>query len=127
MNGVPAQWRAGVAVISLSILVACTVPSQDDRPVDLVLASDGLRHGPSGQQVDFGRAEVGAVAAISRILGAKPYVRVPVTGCGVLYSWAVGLEAVFRDGNFVGWRAEPGRFGTVGLGADRGSAGRVCG
>ncbi len=96
--------------------------------MDLLLASDGVRHGPSGLHVDFGRAEVGAVAAVSKILGAEPYVEVPVSGCGTVVSWAVGLDLTFRDGDFVGWRAEPGRFGTVGpksQGAS--SAGAVCG
>jgi hypothetical protein len=95
--------------------------------MDLVLAPDGVRHAPTGLHVDFGRAETGAIVAVSRILGAEPGDRVAVAGCGVVVRWSAGLDLVFRDETFVGWQAEADRFTATGdLPPGAQSAGVVC-
>ncbi|MDJ0825185.1 MAG: hypothetical protein QNJ16_06760 [Rhodobacter sp.] len=93
----------------------CTGPGP--APVGPVLVPDaaGLQPVGSPLRIDFGRAEAGVIAAVSRLTGADPSVRRKVPGCGQVVFWPDGLQLVFASGAFRGWAYE-GR-----------TAGLICG
>jgi len=82
-------------------------------PQGLVLDADGLAPRGSSLRVDFGRAQDGAVAAVSSLLGRPPASTRPVEECGAgpitMVGWDSGLTLLFRDGDFEGWLWMPGR------------------
>ncbi|MCT8158605.1 hypothetical protein [Pseudoruegeria sp. SHC-113] len=80
----------------------------------LALAPDHLQPIGSPLRIDFGRAEAGTVAAISRLVGAQPQARIPCSnGAGAAQRWANGLTLYFLREGLHGWRLEAGRGASV--------------
>ncbi len=84
---------------------------------------DGLNPAPGGLHVtgsdlriDFGRAEAGAISAVSKILGVEPTSRVENAECGAgpinTVSFEEGLDLLFMNGSFAGWNSNSADFVT---------------
>ncbi|MDH3262867.1 MAG: hypothetical protein OEM24_02590 [Paracoccaceae bacterium] len=104
------------AALTLALLLgACAAPmaSTSAAAPGLVLDAEGLRPAGSALRVDFGRAEDGAIAAVSRLLGAGPVETAANAECGAgpvkAVRWANGLTLNFQRGAFLGWVSETGR------------------
>jgi hypothetical protein len=106
--------RRGAAGLAL-LLGACAAPVAAPRAPapGLVLDPEGLHPAGSALRVDFGRAEAGAVAAVSRLLGTGPVETTAMQECGAgpvkAVSWANGLTLNFQNGTFLGWVSQQGR------------------
>jgi hypothetical protein len=80
-----------------------------------LLTADGAGLQPNGSnlRIDFGRAEVGNVVAVSRLVGVVPVERVTRGDCGAgpisAVRWANGLTLNFQRDAFVGWTLAKGR------------------
>jgi hypothetical protein len=76
----------------------------------LVPAAQGIDvAGPgvgTGQEIGFGRAQAGAVAAAARVLGEEPGPATVPPGCALTeVAWRrAGLAMTFDGGAFAGWR-----------------------
>jgi hypothetical protein len=85
------------------------MPIPETVPLDLRLASDGLRVPSTDQRIDFGRAEAGVVAAVAKLLNAQPTSSATNGECGAgpikTVSFAKGIDLLFQDGDFRGWGA----------------------
>lgn len=97
----------GAAGVLILTLAGCAAPVPPPGETALRLAAGGFDVAGTGREVGFGRASEGAVAAVSRLLGSAPEARSPIDGCETV-RWAGGLELLFRDAAFSGWRATPG-------------------
>ena len=104
-----------LAPLFLFILAACASPAPVPPPVGLVPDAGGLQPNGTALRIDFGRAEAGVIAAVSRLRGVAPDGRAAVPGCGDVVAWDDGLRLFFSVGDVRGW-AFQGR-----------SAGVVCG
>lgn len=93
------------------VLCACTdaMPIPNAGPLDLKLASDGLRVPSTDERIDFGRAEAGVVAAVAKLLNAEPVSSATNAECGAgpvkTVSFAKGIDLLFQNGDFRGWGA----------------------
>ncbi len=78
-------------------------------------AAQGIDVGSTGLEIGFGRAEQGAIAAMTRLTGSQP--QRGATPCPAVTSarWPDGAVLYFESGTFVGWSK------------DGETAGRVCG
>ena len=99
------------------VLAGCAAPA---AVPPLSAGPDPLRPGPGGiavagteLEIGFGRAQEGAVRAVSRLVG-PPQERGPCRGGGSVLRWSTGLAMHFPGGSFAGW-TQDGR-----------SAGRLC-
>ena len=83
-------------------------PAPDLR---LVPGAQGIEVVGSGQEIGFGRAQAGAVAAVARVLGEAPGPATMPPGCTLTeVTWRrAGFAMAFDAGAFVGWRAGDGR------------------
>jgi hypothetical protein len=86
----------------------------EDPPLGMVLDGGGLRPATGDLRVDFGREQTGAVEAATKLIGEYPSRQTRLLLCGVAVDWALGFRMIFKNGDFVGWTAVPGRFGTGG-------------
>lgn len=100
-------------LMSAVFLAACAAPAPSAPPVGLVPDAGGLQPNGTTLRIDFGRAETGVVAAVSRLVGAGPAVRRSVPGCGDLAVWPDGLGLVFVEGTFRGWRRDASAAGVT--------------
>ncbi|WP_139838557.1 hypothetical protein [Pseudoruegeria aquimaris] len=99
------------------LLAACNTGPAPQAPASVANAAAGLALAPdhlqpigSALRIDFGRAEAGTVAAVSRLVGAQPRARIPCSnGAGAAQRWANGLTLYFLREGLHGWRLEPGR------------------
>ncbi len=97
-----------------------------------MVAPYGLQPGGTTLRIDFGRAEEGVIAPVSRLLGAQPVARGPVTGCGravTRAAWPDGLTLYFQDGDLAGWSAPadyPATADAAPAANERRQAGLVC-
>lgn len=82
----------------------------DDIPYDIELSADGLNVPGVGQQISFGRAEAGTIAAVTKLLSTPPQSRATNDECGIgsvtTVSWMEGLNLLFQNGNFQGWSSD---------------------
>lgn len=115
--------RPGAAAVLLALVAtACAAPPGDRAaaaPPDGPLRGAGLTPDPGGLQpngtslrIDFGRAQEGVVAAVSRLKGQAPASSGGRPGCAAAdteVAWRDGLALAFRAGTFVGWRDAAGR------------------
>jgi hypothetical protein len=106
--------RRRAAALAL-LLGACAAPAAETQGPGpgLVLDAEGLHPAGSALRVDFGRAEAGTVAAVSKLLGAEPVETAANAECGAgpvkAVRWANGLTLNFQRGTFLGWVSEKGR------------------
>jgi len=114
--------RAFAIVFALS---GCVSPAPVSAPLPqrIIPAADGLKIADSGgQEISFGRVQLGVEVAINRLVGAAPSdAGITAQGCEVR-SWKNGLKLVFEKGEFVGWIA-----GQPVWQAPAKSAGNICG
>ncbi|MHA7886166.1 hypothetical protein [Roseicyclus sp.] len=97
---------------SLALAACVTTPSEPEPPV-LTLDARGIQPTVSRLRIDFGRAQVGVIDTVTRLLGEGPMQITTNTECGAgpitAASWEDGLTLNFQDGNFVGWvNSDPG-------------------
>lgn len=87
---------------------------------DPVFTADGIDVGQTGMEIDFGRAQPGAITAMSKLMGAEP---------SQIAAACTGLTAArWRDGTVLYFEQrpyDPGAF--VGWSRADGQAGRTCG
>ena len=111
--------RATIAALLVMTLTAC-LPTSRDAPEVPVMTLDGggIEPGVTRLRIDFGRAQIGVIETVSRLLGERPASVVPNTGCGagdvVRAVWSDGLTLYFEDGNFAGWVNRDASLPTVG-------------
>ncbi|MAX73119.1 MAG: hypothetical protein CMH66_05530 [Nioella sp.] len=90
-------------------LAACTTAPGGPIPQSAGLTPDarGLQPAGTDLRIDFGRAEPGVIATVSRLLGSDPsrIVTQPECGAGPVRaaSWPGGLTLNFQEGDFRGW------------------------
>ena len=102
------------AALALALLLAACAAPEAPRQAPPALQARGLTPDANGLQpagtplrIDFGRAQEGVVAAVSRLLGAEPARATRTPGCTAAdaeIAWPSGLVLAFRAGTFVGWR-----------------------
>jgi hypothetical protein len=117
----PAALGLGLALAACAPRAAAPPPAGSSVPPSAIMPAaqgltpdaNGLQPGGTSLRIDFGRAQAGVVAAVSRLLGTPPASTVQREGCpggGDTYvTWATGLTLAFRAGSFVGWRDAAGR------------------
>ncbi|WP_456388518.1 hypothetical protein [Profundibacter sp.] len=95
------------AAFSLSGCVS-TEPVLAPLPQRIIPASEGLKIADSGgQEISFGRAQLGVETAINRLVGASLIDGgTNAQGCE-FRTWENGLKLVFKNGEFAGWIAGP--------------------
>ncbi len=107
--------RRWASLLALGLVAGCAGPTiPPPRPEALVPGPAGLAVAGTGLEIGFGRAQAGAVAATSRLLGPPSGRRAPCAGPGEVVRWPSGLALHFPDGTLTGWE-RGGR-----------SAGRLC-
>jgi hypothetical protein len=99
--------RALIAVCAMLVLSACVTTPREPAPPALTLDAGGIQPMASPFRIDFGRAQVGVIDTVTRILGGGPSQITTNTECGAgpitAASWREGLTLNFQDGVFVGW------------------------
>ena len=113
----PRAGAVGLALVLLLAGCAASGPPPSATPPGagaLVPGPSGLLVAGTGLEIGFGRAQAGAVAATSRLVG-PPSGREPCGGSGEVVRWSSGLALHFPGGALAGWE-RGGR-----------SAGRLCG
>jgi hypothetical protein len=90
-----------------ALLAACVTTPREPEPSVLTLDARGIQPTVSQLRVDFGRAQMGVVDTVTRLLGEGPAQVVTNAECGAgpvtAASWSDGLTLNFQEGNFVGW------------------------
>jgi hypothetical protein len=130
---VNALWRSGAAgLVAALVLSACAVPSAGPGIVSArepILAPDGILAGETGMTVSFGRAQDGAVTAVTKLVGAPPARTTAMPECGAgpvqAVSYPGGLTLNFDEQGFAGWVASAGARSWRGPGALRTGMGRT--
>ncbi|WP_071673791.1 hypothetical protein [Nioella nitratireducens] len=79
--------------------------AEGPAPQGLTPDAGGLQPASTDLRIDFGRAQEGAIATVSRLLGAQPTDITTMADCGDVTAayWADGLTMNFVDGDFRGW------------------------
>jgi hypothetical protein len=109
--------RRGAILAAVLAVAGCVAagpdPARGPAPQGLFLDGAGIQPAGSPLRVDFGRAEAGTVAAVTKLLGAPPAETVAIAECAggpiTEARWANGLALGFRRGAFVGWHSAEGR------------------
>ncbi len=92
------------AATSTTTRDASTTPLRPDRA--------GLAIAGNDQRIDFGRAEAGAIAAVTKVLGAAPVSRTDNAECGAGPATLVKydrIDLLFQGGAFRGWSTDDPR------------------
>ncbi len=113
-----------VFVIAVALSGCATAePPAPPMPQRISPAASGLKIAHSGgQEISFGRSQLGVETATNRLVGAVPVKGgINAQGCE-LRQWKNGLELVFQRGRFVGWIAGPPVWGSPAQ-----AAGNTCG
>lgn len=108
MNNVSCTVKFAV-VLAVLFLSGCMAqqPAAPDLPQRIIPAAAGLKIADSGgQEISFGRSQLGVEVAINRLVGRVFDAGLTPQGCA-LRSWENGLKLVFDQGRFVGWIAGP--------------------
>lgn len=97
------------ALALVLMLAACTTAPGGPIPAAAGLTPDagGLQPAGTDLRIDFGRAEPGVIATVSRLLGSDPVEIVSQAECGAgpmrAARWPNGLTLNFQDGDLRGW------------------------
>lgn len=98
-----------LAMAALCLLAACSsATTTRTGGGDTLLRPDanGLAISGTGQRIDFGRAEEGVIAAVTRVLGAAPESRTVNPECGAGPTTIVKydrIDLLFLGGALQGW------------------------
>lgn len=99
--------RAMIALCTALALSACVTTPREPEPPPLSLDGQGLQPTVSQLRIDFGRAQLGVIDTVSRLLGEGPDEIVTNTECGAgpvtAATWENGLTLNFQNGAFAGW------------------------
>jgi len=99
--------RALIAVCAALALSACVTTPREPAPPAIALDGQGIQPTISQLRIDFGRAQVGVIDTVTRLLGEGPDEIVTTAECRTgpvtAASWEDGLTLNFQDGAFVGW------------------------
>lgn len=90
------------------LLTGCVGGLPDRAPtgptVPIRLDSGGIEPLGTGLRIDFGRAQPGVIATMTRLQGDTPTMITTCASANVSAAeWDDGLRLVFRNGAFVGW------------------------
>lgn len=105
--------RALMALCVALFVSACVTTPREPEPPVLSLDAGGIQPSISPLRIDFGRAQIGVIDTVTRLLGAGPTQITTNTDCAAgpvtAASWRDGLTLNFQDGAFVGWvNSDPG-------------------
>lgn len=98
-----------IALLSVAglVLTGCATTPQEPEVPPFTLDGGGIDPTVSGLRIDFGRAQVGVIETVSRLLGSRPLSLTRATECGAgpmtIATWEGGLVLNFVDGDFRGW------------------------
>lgn len=96
--------RLALALCAVWALASCAGPGKDRPSYDYSPDAGGIAIEASPLRIDFGRAEAGAIAAMSRLLGSDPIESRPCASGRVRsVTWRNGFTMVFEGGAFLGW------------------------
>lgn len=99
--------RVWIAISMALVVSACVTTPRAPEPPVMVLDAGGLQPTVSQLRIDFGRAQVGVIDTVTRIMGGGPTQITTNTDCAAgpvtAASWRDGLTLNFQDGVFVGW------------------------
>lgn len=104
-----------LAVALALALAACTPTAEVARPPAYTPDANGIALVGSPLRIDFGRAQAGTIAAVTRLDGRGPSATTACASGVTAVRWPSGLTLHFQRGAFLGWS-----------GADGTSAGLVC-
>lgn len=99
---------APLSALALSVVLATTAvaaPPQAGGVID----RNGVRLLNTDRSVAFGEAQAAVVAHASTVFGGQPTVTQQTdcrNGAFQTADWGKGLQLIFQDGKFVGWRAD---------------------
>ncbi|SFC81745.1 hypothetical protein [Tropicimonas isoalkanivorans] len=87
-----------------------------EKVADPVFTDGGITAGGTGREIGFGRAEPGAVVAMSKLMGTGPAAVAPACTGLRAARWADGTTLYFAErpydpAAFVGWRTATGQAG----------------
>jgi len=106
-------FRPALAALLSALLSACVAAPERPDASAFTLDGRGIAPTVSGLRIDFGRAQVGVIDTVSRLLDAPPVAVAIDPECGAApvttAAWADGLTLTFLDGTFAGWTSsDPG-------------------
>jgi hypothetical protein len=99
-------------LLCATALAGCvTTPEESDLP-PFTLDGEGIDPTITRLRIDFGRAQVGVIETVSRLLGSRPAEVTTIAECGggpmTVARWEGGLSLNFVDEDFRGWvNADP--------------------
>ena len=97
------------AALALAVSAsACTTAPATAPPPAFAPDPGGIALVGSPLRIDFGRAEEGVIAAVTRLEGAGPRDAAACSGGTRALRWPSGLALHFRDGAFLGWSRQDG-------------------
>ena len=105
------------ALVAALLLSACAAATVSPPPSAHVPDGEGIALVGSPLRIDFGRAQDGVVAAVTRLEGRGPAAAVPCPGGVTAVRWQSGLSLQFRDGAFLGWAQSDGSAAGIGCSA----------
>jgi hypothetical protein len=92
------------AAVALALALAACAPTPEVAPPPAFAPdSDGIALIGVPQRIDFGRAEAGVIAAVTRLEGRGPAATTVCPGGATAVRWSSGLSLHFADGAFLGW------------------------
>lgn len=93
--------------IGTLLLAGCVTTSETDDLPPFTLTGDGIDPTISRLSIDFGRAQVGVIDTVSRLLGSQPVEVTRIAECGAgpmtIARWDGGLALNFIDEDLRGW------------------------
>jgi hypothetical protein len=108
------KWAGAIVLVLGGCVTAAEAPI---APRGLYGDAEGLQPAATPLRIDFGRAEAGTVAAVTKLLGAGPVETVALEDCGAgpvtAVRWENGLTLNFKRGTFLGWVSQEARGAAV--------------
>jgi hypothetical protein len=93
----------------MALAVAACAPTPEAAPPPAFAPdADGIALIGTTQRIDFGRAEAGVVAAVTRLEGRGAVATTGCPGGATAVRWPSGLSLHFADGAFLGWARPDG-------------------
>lgn len=97
---------AALIAVTVALAGCARAPEEPEIP-PFTLDGNGLQPTLSGLRIDFGRAQPGVIASVSRLVGSEPSSVTRTTECGAgpmtIATWPGGLALNFVEGDFRGW------------------------
>mgnify|MGYP006447479323 CR=1 FL=1 len=97
---------AALLLCATALSGCVTTPEEPDLP-PFTLDGEGIEPTITRLRIDFGRAQVGVIDTVSRLLGASPVDVTTIAECGdgpmTVARWEGGLALNFVEGDFRGW------------------------